>query len=175
MKRTAVSSSINLDNCITDLDNSPAEMTGHRPEQRAFSVVITDAWRGYWCAGRGGGRRKTLTFALPIRRFICRDAAVFTVCRRSARLWLSIFRIRTSRLAEFSRHIALDEYISDIDNADAELVWSVSGAVDLTVTITDRVASISAPAIWAGTEPRHLPRHGNPFGLLLKTRLHTIR
>jgi hypothetical protein len=48
--------------------------------------------------------------------------------------------------------IALDDYVSDIDNADAELEWSVIGNVSLTVSITDRVALISAPAGWAGTE-----------------------
>ena len=49
--------------------------------------------------------------------------------------------------------INLDDYVSDVDNADAEMTWSYSGNTDLTVSITDRVATISAPsADWNGAE-----------------------
>ena len=49
--------------------------------------------------------------------------------------------------------IALDTYVSDVDNADTEMTWASSGSVELTVTITDRVATIGIPdADWNGAE-----------------------
>ncbi len=49
--------------------------------------------------------------------------------------------------------IVLDEYVSDVDNAEAELSWSFGGNVELSVTIADRVATITPPdADWVGRE-----------------------
>ena len=49
--------------------------------------------------------------------------------------------------------INLDDYVSDIDNTDAEMVWSYSGNTSLTVSIVDRVATIGIPgADWNGAE-----------------------
>lgn len=49
--------------------------------------------------------------------------------------------------------ITLDNYVVDPDDLDAELLWSYSGASQLGVTITNRVATISIPnAEWNGNE-----------------------
>jgi hypothetical protein len=40
--------------------------------------------------------------------------------------------------------IDLDDYVADPDNADSQITWTVSGETDVTVTITDRVATITA-------------------------------
>jgi hypothetical protein len=49
--------------------------------------------------------------------------------------------------------INLDDYVSNIDNTDAEINWSCSGNTDLTVSITDRVATITVPnENWNGSE-----------------------
>jgi hypothetical protein len=49
--------------------------------------------------------------------------------------------------------INLDDYVSDPDNTDAEMTWSYSGNTDLTVSIVDRVATITVPdADWNGSE-----------------------
>ena len=41
--------------------------------------------------------------------------------------------------------ISLDDYVSDVDNADSEMIWSYSGNTDLSVSIVDRVATITIP------------------------------
>ena len=47
----------------------------------------------------------------------------------------------------------LDDYVSDVDNTDAQLTWSYSGNTTLIVNIVDRVATISTPtANWNGAE-----------------------
>ncbi|NIO76185.1 MAG: hypothetical protein GTN69_09980, partial [Armatimonadetes bacterium] len=49
--------------------------------------------------------------------------------------------------------ISLDDYVTDVDHADSEMVWTYSGNTDLAVDITDRVATISTPgADWNGSE-----------------------
>ncbi len=48
--------------------------------------------------------------------------------------------------------IALDEYVTDDFSLDSEITWAASGNTDLTVDITDRVATITAPGGWTGSE-----------------------
>jgi hypothetical protein len=49
--------------------------------------------------------------------------------------------------------INLDDYVADPDNADDEITWTFSGDVDVTVTITDRVATLTADdPDWNGTD-----------------------
>jgi hypothetical protein len=50
--------------------------------------------------------------------------------------------------------IALDDYVSDLDNADSEITWTTAGQTDLIVTIgPGRVATIATPDDdWFGTE-----------------------
>ena len=50
----------------------------------------------------------------------------------------------------------LDDYVSDVDNTDAQLTWSYSGNTTLIVNIVDRVATISSP-LRTGTGPRPSP------------------
>ena len=54
---------------------------------------------------------------------------------------------------EFTR-ILLDDYVSDSDNEDSEIVWTYTGNVELSVSISDdRIATITIPDIeWNGSE-----------------------
>jgi len=49
--------------------------------------------------------------------------------------------------------INLDDYVADPDNADNEITWTATGETDVTVSITDRVATITADhPEWNGTD-----------------------
>ncbi|MBI9071027.1 MAG: T9SS type A sorting domain-containing protein [Melioribacteraceae bacterium] len=49
--------------------------------------------------------------------------------------------------------INLDDYVEDLNNVDTEITWTVSGNSNLTVTITNRVATVTSPnALWTGSE-----------------------
>ncbi|MEA3280819.1 MAG: thrombospondin type 3 repeat-containing protein, partial [Thermodesulfobacteriota bacterium] len=49
--------------------------------------------------------------------------------------------------------INLDDYVDDVDNADEEMTWTFTGNTELTVDITNRVATITIPsAEWDGSE-----------------------
>ncbi|MCP4566472.1 MAG: hypothetical protein GY841_02695, partial [FCB group bacterium] len=49
--------------------------------------------------------------------------------------------------------INLDDYVSDVEDADADMVWTYTGNSALTVDITARVATITIPGTdWNGAE-----------------------
>ncbi|MCK4606240.1 MAG: hypothetical protein KAU35_02970, partial [candidate division Zixibacteria bacterium] len=49
--------------------------------------------------------------------------------------------------------ISLDDYVSDVDNTDAEMTWTYAGNTELLVDITNRVATITTPSpTWNGSE-----------------------
>ncbi|MBN2481447.1 MAG: hypothetical protein JXB19_06890, partial [Bacteroidales bacterium] len=49
--------------------------------------------------------------------------------------------------------INLDDYVSDADHSDEQMLWTYSGNSALSVTITDRVATIGIPsAEWSGAD-----------------------
>ena len=49
--------------------------------------------------------------------------------------------------------VVLDDYVTHETYADDEMVWAVTGQVELDVTIDiDRIATITAPAGWTGSE-----------------------
>ena len=69
------------------------------------------------------------------------------------RRWLVTYPVKTIVEGETFATINLDDYVNDVDNPDADITWTTSGEVDLTVSIVDRVATISIPdSDWNGTE-----------------------
>ena len=48
--------------------------------------------------------------------------------------------------------ISLNDYVSDIETADADIDWTYTGDSNLTVSITSQVATITAPTDWNGSE-----------------------
>ncbi len=49
-------------------------------------------------------------------------------------------------------NIQLDPLVSDPDDADDQIIWTITGQNKLAVSITNRVATIVTPANWGGTE-----------------------
>ncbi len=61
--------------------------------------------------------------------------------------------------------INLDDYVSDVDNTDAEMTWTSAGSTSLTVSIVGRVATITIPdENWNGSETITF-RAADPGGL----------
>ncbi len=147
---------INLDTYVSDVDNSDAEMTWSYSGNSSLIVSIdnnhlatiqtpSSNWNGSetiaFTATDPGGKSDS-------------DAAVFSAGATNDPPMISDIPDQTiDEGASFST-IALDNYVSDPDNADSELTWSYSGNSSLTVSIsTNRVASIGIPnADWNGGE-----------------------
>ena len=81
------------------------------------------------------------------------DAATFTVTAvNDAPVVGDIPNQTIAEGASFTT-ISLDGYVSDVDNTDAEMTWTYSGNTQLSVSITNRVATISIPSAgWSGAE-----------------------
>ena len=112
---------------------------------RVATIGIPDAdWNG----------AETITFkATDPGALDDEDSAVFTVTAvNDAPVVTGIPDQTIAEGASFVT-ISLDDYVSDVDNTDAEMVWTYTGNTDLTVSIVNRVATIGIPdANWNGAE-----------------------
>ncbi len=49
--------------------------------------------------------------------------------------------------------IVLDDFVSDLESLDSEIIWAATGQIDLVIDIVDRVVTITASVGWNGSEP----------------------
>jgi len=157
---------INLDNYVTDIDNTDAQMTWTYSgnSQLTVSIVARVATIGIPNADWNGA--ETVTFrATDPGSLWSQDAAVFTVAAVNDVPVVSDIPGQTINEGSAFTTINLDNYVSDIDNTDAQMTWTYSGNVQLTVSIVNRVATISIPNIdWHGSETITF-RATDPLGL----------
>jgi len=60
---------------------------------------------------------------------------------------------QTISAGESFSQILLDNYVTDAEDYKRDIIWSYTGNVDLTVSIVNRVATISIPSpLWSGSE-----------------------
>ncbi len=146
---------INLDDYVDDVDNADSEMIWTKSgnvellvdiSNRVATIIIPDAnWNG----------SETITFrATDPGALWDDDAAVFTVTAGNDPPVVADIPDQTIDEGQTFTTINLDDYVSDLDNADSEITWTTSGETDLTVTIDgSRVATINIPnADWTGSE-----------------------
>ena len=152
----ATFATITLDNYVTDIDNVPAEMTWsytgntdltvNIDASRIATITIPNAdWNG----------SETITFTATDPGLLSSsDAATFTVTAVNDAPVISDIPDQTIDEGTSFATIPLDNYVTDIDNSDAQLTWDYSGNTNLSVSIdASHVATISAPSsTWNGTE-----------------------
>ena len=146
---------INLDDYVTDVDNTDAEMTWTFSGNTDLTVTINGsrvATIGIPSADWNGS--ETISFrATDPGVLFDEDATTFTVTTGNDTPVVSNIPNQTIAEGASFTTISLDGYVSDVDNTDSEMAWTYSGNSQLTVTITDRVATISTPsADWNGAE-----------------------
>ncbi len=146
----ATFTTIALDNYVTDVDNADADMVWTHSVTSSLTVDITNRVATITFAGGWTGS-ETITFrATDPGSQYSEDAAEFSVNDAPV-----VSDIPDQTLAEGATFatISLDNYVSDTDDADNEMVWTYSGNTNLTVSIVNRVATISPPdANWNGAE-----------------------
>ena len=152
----SVFSSISLDDYVSDIDNTDAEMawsysgntdlTVSIDLNRVATITLPDLeWNG----------SEAITFrATDPGGSWSEDLATFTITAEADAPVVTDIPDQSFPEGSVFSSISLDDYVSDIDNTDAEMAWSYSGNTDLTVSIDlNRVATISAPsADWNGSE-----------------------
>ena len=147
---------IDLNAYVDDIDNDDSEIvwsyTGNSElivqidENNMATVSTPNAdWNG----------SETITFkATDPGGLSDSNAATFTVNPVNDAPVVSDIPDQTIDEGESFVSIALDDYVSDVDNTDAEMTWTYSGNQDLQVIISaDHIATISAPdSNWFGSE-----------------------
>ncbi len=146
---------ITLDNFVSDVDNTDAEMiwtysgntalTVSIDGSRTATITIPNAeWSG----------SETITFTAKDPGLLSSsDPATFTVTAVNDAPVVTDIPPQTIAEGETFTTIALDDYVSDADNTDAEMTWTYSGNSQLTVSIADRIATITTPnSEWSGSE-----------------------
>ena len=145
---------INLDDFVSDVDNTDAEMIWSYTGNTNLTVSITNRVATISTPNADWSGAETITFrATDLGDLFDEDAATFTVTPvNDAPVVTDIPNQTIAEGASFAT-INLDDFVSDVDNTDAEMTWSYTGNTNLTVSITNRVATISTPnADWSGAE-----------------------
>jgi len=148
--------SINLDNFAADVDNTDEQLTWVYSGNTQLSVSINSSHVATISAPNADWNGvETISFKVadPAGLFD-EDAAVFSVTAVNDAPVINPIPNQTIAEGGTFSVIALDNYVSDMDNSDAQMVWTYSGNIHLTVSISaERVAIISVPnADWNGSE-----------------------
>ena len=152
----SVFSDIALDNYVSDIDNTDEEMawtySGNSSLgvsidiNRVATITLPDLdWNG----------SETITFrAMDPGGSWAEDAATFTITAEADSPVVIDIPGQTFPEGSVFSDIALDNYVSDIDNTDEEMAWTYSGNSSLGVSIDiNRVATITLPDLdWNGSE-----------------------
>jgi len=146
---------ISLDDYVADADNldseiswtysGNSELTVSIDGGRVATITIPDVnWNG----------SELITFTATDPSLLSNsDAAAFTVTAINDAPVLSDIPDRTVAEGVSFATINLDSYVSDVDNLASEMSWSYTGNIDLTVSIVNRVATITIPSVdWNGVE-----------------------
>ena len=145
---------INLDNYVSDVDDVDAEMTWSYSGNVDLTVAIVDRVATITTPDADWNGSEVITFtATDPGLLFDDDTATFTVTGVNDPPVVTDIPDQTIAEGASFTTINLDDYVSDVDDDDAELIWSHSGSVELTVAIVDRVATITIPDVdWDGSE-----------------------
>ena len=145
---------INLDDYVDDVEDADAAILWSTTGEVDLTVDITDRVATITIPNADWNGTETITFtAEDLNGATDSDSATFTVTAVNDAPVVSDIPGETIAEGETFATINLDDYVNDVDNPDADIIWTTSGEVDLIVSIVDRVATISVPnADWNGTE-----------------------
>jgi hypothetical protein len=145
---------INLDDYVSDVDDPDSDMVWTYSGNDELIVDITDRVATISTPDVDWNGSEPITFrATDPGSAYDEDAATFTVTAVNDTPVVADIPNQTIAEGESFAVITLDDYVSDVDNPDSEMVWTYSGNFDLIVDITDRVATITTPDVdWNGSE-----------------------
>jgi VCBS repeat-containing protein len=145
---------INLDNYVADVDNPDAEINWTCSGNSQLTVSIVNRVATITIPNLNWSGAETISFkATDPGSLWDNDPATFTVTGINDPPIVSGIPDQTIAEGSTFETINLDDYVSDVDNTDSQMTWTYSGNSQLTVSIVNRVATISIPNInWYGVE-----------------------
>ena len=145
---------IYLDSYVSDVDDSDESLIWSYSGNTDLIVNIVDRVATITPPDANWYGSETITFkASDLDELWDDDTATFTVTGVNDGPVVSDIPDQTIAEGASFTTIDLDDYVADIDNTDAEIIWTYTGTTDLLVNIVDRVATITTPdADWNGSE-----------------------
>jgi len=145
---------INLDDYVSDVDNTDDQMAWTYSGDSNLTVDIANRVATITPKDADWNGSETITFrATDPGSLFDEDSATFTVTAVNDAPVVTGIPDETIAEGGTFATINLDAYIEDVDNTDAQMAWTYSGDNNLTVDITDRVATITPKdANWNGDE-----------------------
>jgi hypothetical protein len=144
---------ISLDDYVSDPDHTDLDIDWTFTGNWYLTVSIVDRGATITAPVDWIGS-ETITFRATDPGLLwAEDTATFTVTAENDAPVVTDIPDQTIAEGANFETINLDDYVSDVDNTDAEMIWSFTGNAELDVSIsTDRVATITAPVDWTGNE-----------------------
>ncbi len=145
---------IALDDYVNDPDNLDSEIIWTYSGNTDLIVTISDKVVTIGIPSSEWNGVETITFkATDPDGLWDDDAAMFTVTAVNDPPVVSDIPDQTIAEGSTFATINLDDYVTDVDNTDAQMTWTYSGNSELTVSIVARVATITLPSLeWNGAE-----------------------
>jgi len=147
---------VNLDNYVSDADNTNDQLAWSASGNSALSVDINPGTRtaviGVPNVDWNGSETIVFRATDPALAF-SEDAATFTLTPVNDAPVVSDIPGQSIFSGESFSTIALDNYVTDVDNTKAELAWTVTGNTSLTPAVDGaHIATIGVPAGFTGSE-----------------------
>ena len=148
---------INLNNYVSDLETPDNAITWTHSGSGSMTVTITNNIATIAFPNSNWNGSSTITFEARdndgSNPLTDSDAAVFTITAVNDAPLISNIPSQGINEGESFAVIRLDDYVSDVESPDSRITWSYSGNSSLTVSIVNRVASITTPnSHWTGSE-----------------------
>ena len=146
--------SISLDDYVSDPDNADTEISWTTSATTNITVTITDRVAAITVNDPEWNDSESVTFTAEDPNGLTDSVDVtFTVTPVNDPPVVSDIPDQTIPEDSSFTSITLDNYVSDPDNADTEISWTASATNNISVTITDRIASITInDPEWGGSE-----------------------
>lgn len=145
---------IALDNYVTDFDHADNQISWTASGQVKLIVTITNriAKVALPDSEFAGAEQITFTAKDPDNNTGA-SAATFKVNGVNDAPGVTAIAAQRVNEGKPFEKINLDNFVFDPDHADAQIIWSANGQVNLNVSIVNRIATIApADSEWAGTE-----------------------
>ncbi|MBP1668025.1 MAG: hypothetical protein H6Q21_391, partial [Bacteroidetes bacterium] len=148
---------INLDGYVSDVETPDASIVWTYSGNDGLLVSIVNRVATISAPNDNWNGSRTITFTATdndaTNPLSASDNATFTITNVNDPPVVGNIPNRTIAEGASFPTINLDLYVSDAETSDANIVWTTSGNTDLTVSIVNRVATISVPnADWNGSE-----------------------
>ena len=145
---------INLDNYVNDPDNHDSTISWTYRGQVHLSVLITNRVATVAVPDPEWSGSETIWFKACDPGGLCdSNPATFTVLSVNDAPVVSDIPDQTVGANGSFASLQLDNYVKDSDNQDSTIIWTYHGNVELSVDITNRVATVTTPdPDWDGFE-----------------------